>query len=108
MADVEAFRAEVREFLEKNAPPGLRGAVGGEAGYWGGKKPELPHPDSKRFCEIMAARGWAAPTFPKEYGGGGLDGAHAKVLEQELGRLKLPPPLTGFGLQMIGPTLLQF
>jgi alkylation response protein AidB-like acyl-CoA dehydrogenase len=30
------------------------------------------------------------------------------VIEQELARLRLPPPLTGFGLQMIGPTLLQF
>jgi alkylation response protein AidB-like acyl-CoA dehydrogenase len=108
MADLESLRAELREFLEKNAPPGLRGVVGPDGGYWGGRKPELPHPDSQRFCEIMAERGLTAPTWPKEYGGGGLDPAGAKVLEQELGRLKLPPPLTGFGLSMIGPTLLQF
>jgi acyl-CoA dehydrogenase len=108
MADIESFRQEVRDFLEKSSPKGLRGAVGLEAGFWGGRKPELPHPDSQRFCSMMAERGWTAPTWPKEYGGGGLDAAEAKVLEQELGRLRLPPPLTGFGLQMIGPTLLQF
>jgi alkylation response protein AidB-like acyl-CoA dehydrogenase len=105
-ADVESFRAEVREFLERSAPESLRGALG--AAYWGGRKPELPHPESKRYCALMAERGYTAPTWPKEYGGGGLSGAEAKVLEQELARLRLPAPLTGFGLSMIGPTLLQF
>jgi alkylation response protein AidB-like acyl-CoA dehydrogenase len=109
MSDLERFRDEVRTFLEKETPPNIRGAVmPAEAAFWGGRKPELPHPDSKRYCEIMASRGYTAPTWPKEYGGGGLGPAEAKVLEQELAKLKLPIPLTGFGLQMIGPTLLQF
>jgi acyl-CoA dehydrogenase len=56
----------------------------------------------------MAERGLTAPTWPKEYGGGGLDKAEAKVLQEELRRLRLPTPLVGFGLAMIGPTLLQF
>lgn len=108
MADLEIFRKELREYLEKNAPVGLRGAAGLEEGYWGGRNPKLPNPDSQRFCEMMAQRGLTAPTWPKEYGGGGLGADEVKVLEQELGRLRLPAPLTGFGLQMIGPTLLQF
>jgi acyl-CoA dehydrogenase len=108
MGDLETFRSEVREFLEAKAPPALRGSTTLESLYWGGRKPELPHPDSKRFCELMAERGWTAPTWPKEYGGGGLDAAGAKVIAQELERVRLPTPLTGFGLQMIGPTLLQF
>ena len=108
MSGLESFRAELREFLEHKVPESLRGSTGAELGYWGGRKPELPHPESKRYCELMAERGLTAPTWPKEYGGGGLDAAQAKVLEQELGRLRLPLPLTGFGLQMIGPTLLQF
>jgi alkylation response protein AidB-like acyl-CoA dehydrogenase len=108
MSGLESFRAELREFLEKQVPESLRGSPGAEMGYWGGRKPELPHPESKRYCEMMAARGLTAPTWPKEYGGGGLDAAQVKVLGEELGRLRLPMPLTGFGLQMIGPTLLQF
>ena len=108
MADLEAFRADVRGFLERHVPESLRGAPGLEQGYWGGRKPELPHPESQRYCAIMAERGYTAPTWPKEYGGGGLDAAQARVLGEEMAKLRLPPPLTGFGLQMIGPTLLQF
>ena len=109
MSDLERFREEVRTFLEKETPVGIRGAVlASDQAYWGGRKPELPHPDSKRYCEVMASRGYTAPTWPKEYGGGGLDAAQAKVLDQELAKLRLPIPLTGFGLAMIGPTLLQF
>ena len=108
MSGVETFRAELREFLEHKVPAGLRGHVGAEGGFWGGRKPELPHPESQRYCEMMADRGLTAPTWPKEYGGGGLDAAHVKAFEQEMGRLRLPAPLTGFGLTMIGPTLLQF
>jgi alkylation response protein AidB-like acyl-CoA dehydrogenase len=109
MSDLESLRAEVRTFLEKETPVAIRGAtLTSEQGYWGGRKAEQPHPESKRYCEIMASRGYTAPTWPKEYGGAGLSAAEAKVLDQELARLKLPLPLTGFGLAMIGPTLLQF
>jgi alkylation response protein AidB-like acyl-CoA dehydrogenase len=56
----------------------------------------------------MAARGLTAPTWPRAYGGGGLDKDEAKVVTAELRRLGLPLPLVGFGMSMIGPTLLQF
>ena len=109
MTDIERFRAELAEFLERELP-GQLGELppAGIADYWGGRKPELPHPQSRRYCELMAERGLTAPTWPKEYGGGGLDKEQAKVLLAELRRLRLPLPLIGFGLSMIGPTLLQF
>jgi len=75
---------------------------------WGGRRPEFAHPDQKTWLERMGARGWTAPTWPAEYGGGGLSGAEAKVLAEEMRALKMPPALIGFGLTMIGPTLLQF
>jgi acyl-CoA dehydrogenase len=109
MTDVEAFRRSLREFLEHELPSQLGGDLPPPtAEYWGGRRPELPHPQSKRYCELMAARGLTAPTWPKEYGGGGLSAAEARVLSEELRRLNLPAPLVGFGLVMIGPTLLQF
>ncbi|HKU44592.1 MAG TPA: acyl-CoA dehydrogenase family protein, partial [Polyangiales bacterium] len=106
--DLEAFRKEIGAWLEANAPTELRGLNDPKYAYWGGRKPELPHPKAKVWCEIAAERGLTAPTWPKEYGGGGLDAAQARVFNQELARLGLPAPLTGFGLTMIGPTLLQF
>jgi alkylation response protein AidB-like acyl-CoA dehydrogenase len=106
--ELEAFRSELRDWLEKHAPAGLRNLHDPRYAYWGGRKPELPHPDAARWCEIAAERGLTALTWPKEYGGGGLTPAHEKVLNQELAKLGLPAPLSGFGLTMIGPTLLQF
>ena len=34
----------------------------------------------------MGAKGWATPTWPTEYGGGGLSAAQARVLQQEMAR----------------------
>jgi len=109
MSDLEKFRSETRQWLEANAPKTIVGLAQGEfEGTWGGRNPTFDHPDMKPWLEMMAEKGWTAPTWPREYGGGGLDKAEAKVLAQEMERQQLPPPLVGFGLTMIGPTLLQY
>jgi alkylation response protein AidB-like acyl-CoA dehydrogenase len=109
MSDLEAFRRETRTWLEEHAPRSLVGTAAGELeGVWGGRKWKFEHPDQKVWLERMAEQGWTAPTWPREYGGGGLEKEEAKVLAQEMRRLKIPPPLVGFGLTMIGPTLLRF
>jgi alkylation response protein AidB-like acyl-CoA dehydrogenase len=56
----------------------------------------------------MAARGWNAPTWPARYGGGGLDAAHARVLDEEMKSLGCRAALKSFGLWMLGPVLLEF
>jgi alkylation response protein AidB-like acyl-CoA dehydrogenase len=107
--ELETFRTELSAWLEANAPRELRGRMlDVEANVWGGRRPVFHIPESKRWLGMMAERGFTAPTWPREYGGAGLDKAHAKVIENELRRLKMPPPLVGFGLTMIGPTLLDF
>ena len=107
--DPERFREELVAWLERNAPKSLRGAVGSELeGIWGGRKAKWPDPDAKRWLDACAERGFTAPEWPREYGGGGLSREEARVLRQELARLRMPPPLIGFGLTMIGPVLLQF
>ena len=108
MIELEAFRSEVGDWLDKHAPSGLRGMNDPRYAFWGGRKPESPYPDAVRFCELAADRGLTAVTWPKEYGGGGLSSVHERVFQQELSRRGLPPPLVGFGLTMIGPTLLQY
>ena len=110
MPDLDAFRAEVREWLEVNIPKILRGIVmtGEVAGNWGGKKAVYEPPELETWMNAAAERGFTAPTWPTEFGGGGLSGAEAKVLREEMMRLQAPPPLVGFGLDMIGPTLLKY
>ncbi len=107
MADLETFRAEVRAWLDANAPAGVRTPPRTpDELCWGGRKGSYPE-DVRRWLALMAERGWTAPTWPREYGGGGLSKAEARVLGEEMARLRLRPPLTGFGLEMIGPLLLQ-
>jgi alkylation response protein AidB-like acyl-CoA dehydrogenase len=58
------------------------------------------------WVRTLGTRGWAAPGWPTEYGGGGLDRAHQAVLAEEMRAIKAPAP-GGFGLTMLGPTLLE-
>lgn len=109
MTVLEQFRQDVRRVLEGQVPATLRGkAMDQKAHAWGGRKPVYEYPETRVWLELAAARGWTAPRWPKEYGGGGLSPEEATVLEEEIARLDLPPPLVGFGLTMIGPTLLQY
>src|SRR5215813_4888531 len=101
------FRTEIRAWLEANAPPSMRTPPAHpDEIYWGGKKLRYPE-EVVRWCAVMAERGLTAPTWPKEYGGGGLSREDAKILAEEMAALSLRPPLVGFGLSMIGPLLLQ-
>src|SRR6185295_5767163 len=107
MADLESFREEARRWLDANAPASMHAPLtNADDLCWGGKKTRYPA-DVERWLDVMAERGWTAPTWPREYGGGGLDKREAKVLAEEMAKLRLRPPLTGFGLSMIGPLLLQ-
>ena len=107
MNDLERFRAETREWLLANAPKSMFTPARSEEDVcWGGKKVHYP-PDMIQWLKVMAERGWTAPIWPKEYGGGGLSAAEAKVLQDEMRALKLRPALAGFGLTMIGPLLLH-
>jgi acyl-CoA dehydrogenase len=107
--DLASFRRELGSWLDANAPASLAGR-GDDAlnGVWGGRKWAFRDSDQKRWLERAAERGLTAPTWPREYGGGGLTAEEAKVLRQEIGARRLPAPLIGFGLTMIGPTLLRF
>ncbi|MGH7785925.1 MAG: acyl-CoA dehydrogenase family protein [Candidatus Binatia bacterium] len=108
MADLDAFRRETRAWLDANAPGSIRTPLSDEEdACWGGRRATYANPEVKQWLDVMAARGWTAPTWPKEYGGGDLSREEARVLAQEMAALRLRPPLVGFGLTMIGPTLLQ-
>ena len=44
----------------------------------------------KDFRRLLGAQGWLAPTWPREYGGGGLSPAFAEVIQEEIQQLTLP------------------
>jgi alkylation response protein AidB-like acyl-CoA dehydrogenase len=106
---MDAFRDEVRGWLEANCPVAMRQPVpDGYDGVWGGRKSPPLEPDERLWLDRMSARGWTAPTWPREYGGGGLDAAQATVLREELRRLGCRPALKSLGLWMLGPVLLKY
>ena len=59
---------------------------------WGGRNASYPNPDTKVWMDRMASRGWTAPEWPAEYGGGGLSKEENKVLQQNWPRLKRALP----------------
>lgn len=109
MADLETFRAETRAWLEANCPSEVRGPLDNEEDrVWGGRNPTFKTPAHKLWMERMGSRGWTAPEWPVEYGGGGLSREEAKVLASELRRIDAQMALSSFGVWMLGPALLQF
>ena len=84
----EEFRQEVRSWLDENVPE------------------EMKEPyDSRDFSkeqyvfwrethQKLAARGWLFPTFPKEYGGGGLTGEHETIISEEFQNYRVPNNFT--------------
>ena len=109
MADLEQFRTETRAWLEANCPPEMREPVRGEDDiYWGGRRATFKNDAQKAWLEACIAKGYTVPMWPKEYGGAGLSAPEAKVLREEMGRINARPPLSSFGIWMLGPALLHF
>ncbi len=108
MSSLDSFRAEARAWLEENCPQSMRGVSVGHEAIWGGRKAEFSSSDAKLWLERMAERGWTAPTWPREYAGGGLTHEQAVALGQELARIQARPPLASFGISMLGPVLLEY
>ncbi len=104
MNAIESFRRETREWLAVNCPPGARGP--GQI-PWGATRVPLQD-DARLWLERMASRGWTVPTWPREYGGAELTSEQYLVLLDELRRIDARSPLTGRGVNYIGPTLLDF
>ena len=109
MSDLQAFRQQTREWLDQNCPPAMRTPItDSEDICWGGRNWNFKSEEQKQWLERMAAKGWTAPDWPVEYGGGGLNKAETKILREEMARINARSPLDSFGIWMIGPALLKF
>jgi alkylation response protein AidB-like acyl-CoA dehydrogenase len=95
----EAFRREVRAFIESAIPPHLAQKA---------KNHEHYTPDETReWHRILFKKGWAVVNWPKEYGGADLDPTRRFILAEEL-TLAGTPDLSPFGVRMVGPLICQF
>jgi alkylation response protein AidB-like acyl-CoA dehydrogenase len=102
--DLEAFREEARAYIGEKCPDSMRN----KAIHFEDAFEIYNNVDADKWRDAMAERGWTAPTWPTEYGGGGLGFEENQVLQQEMAAAKALPPSVGMGLSMIGPTLLEF
>ncbi len=109
MTDPETFRADTRDWLEAHCPLEMREPVRDEDDVcWGGREWTFKNEAQKAWFDACVEKGYTVPEWPKEYGGAGLTPAEGKILKQEMGRIKARPPLSSFGIWMLGPALLQF
>lgn len=95
----EKFREEVRAFIADSLPEELaeKAAVNGH----------FEHDETLQWHAIMAKKGWAAPNWPKEYGGADLDPTERFILREELA-MAGAPALSPFGIGMVGALLCQY
>lgn len=105
---LEEFRAEVRQWLDANCPQSLRTPLTEDQIVWGGSHVEFQSDDQKIWFERMRDKGWFAPDWPKEFGGGGLNPDENRVLEQEMRKLRCRVPQINLGIWMLGPVVLEF
>ncbi|HUZ13379.1 MAG TPA: acyl-CoA dehydrogenase family protein [Caulobacteraceae bacterium] len=102
--DTDAFRADARAWLAANFPASLKGKAA--IAYIEEATPDRA--DVKAWTKAMGDKGWGVPTWPRQYGGGGLTPAEARVLSQEMSRIGAWNPVGGMGTMMFGPTLLEY
>jgi len=105
---LEAFRTETRAWLEDNCPESMRTPMPADEYPGGGRRAQFKNADTEVWMRRCAEKGFTVPTWPTAYGGAGLDVDQAKILRQEMARIKARAPLVGMGLSMIGPALLEF
>jgi alkylation response protein AidB-like acyl-CoA dehydrogenase len=103
-SELEAFRAEVRDWISANFPASLKG----KPNPMMREERSKPTADQEAWRKAMGEKGWGVPTWPKEYGAAGLSAAQGRVINQELARAGAYNPIGGMGVMMFGPTLLEY
>jgi alkylation response protein AidB-like acyl-CoA dehydrogenase len=94
-----AFRQEVRDFIRDNLPIDIRDRM--RLGYPPRKQ------DTVTWQRILNKKGWAALSWPKEWGGPGWTAIQRMIFLEE--NLSAPAPeLSSFNITMLGPVLVQF
>lgn len=94
-----AFRDEVKAFLDENLTEDLKAHARLTSGIL------TDHPLRVEWLRILNARGWAAPSWPKQYGGTGWSVMQKFIFASECAAAGAPT-VSSMGLSMVGPTLM--
>ncbi len=98
-AEEQAFRAEVRDWLQNNLSPELAHRV--KSGQRQSKE------DTEGWHATLNSNGWLANHWPVEYGGTGWSPIERHIFEEEC-CLAYAPRVVPFGLSMLAPVLIKY
>ena len=101
-AEVERFRTELRDWLSANLTDELI-AARRPAG-----RDDVVFEKLRAWNRTMADAGWAAVSWPREYGGRGATVLEQLVYTEETTRARAPLPLNVIGLNNIAPAIMQY
>jgi alkylation response protein AidB-like acyl-CoA dehydrogenase len=96
----QQFRDELRAWLQANVPPPFAGNTSEE------EKGEY-FQYLRDWQRKASDAGWAAISWPKEYGGRGAKLIEMAILQEEWARAEAPPLINALGLYLIGPTIIS-
>ena len=98
-ADEEAFRVELREFLDAEVPEWWRGMFVDD---------ERVIPFTREMCGRLAKRGWLTMAWPPEHGGEGASVWMQTILREEMWAREEPRGPQYMNLNYIGPLIMRF
>ena len=93
-----AFRAEVRAWLEAHSPSTPLASYDTREGF----------EQHRQWEASLAQGGWSSVTWPKELGGRGSDLVEWLIFEEEYARADGPLRVNQNGILLLGPTLMEF
>jgi alkylation response protein AidB-like acyl-CoA dehydrogenase len=99
-ADETKFRDELRTWLEANVPK--------DWSEWREKPLEESFPYLRSWQRKLYEGGWAAVSWPKEFGGRGATLMEQSLFWEEMVRVEAPPMANSLGLGLIGPTIIAY
>ena len=100
----EAFRAEVRSWLEDN----LSGDYAELRGLGGPGREHEAHDERLEWDRHLARHGWTCLGWPQEHGGRGLPLFRQVIFHEEYARAGAPARVNHLGEELLGPTLIAF
>jgi len=96
----QAFRSELRAWLEANKPQELVGVSSDQLARGGTVK------GASEWAKKLTDAGYMCVSWPKEYGGRGLTGVEVAVLNEEFARAQVPRITRGMGEWLVGPSII--